>query len=306
MAEVRKALDTQLRRHVAIKFLHADLLHDPSFITRFEREAQAIASLHHPNIVQIYDFSTSPSSEAEKPLCYMVMEYVEGQTLAHYIRQTSRVKKYPPASDMLHLFTALGNAIDYAHQTRFPRASSFALAIQEALTMPLSGDLSKTYSLNRSASSPGSQMLTLRTPQVTPLPMGAAPFSPPAEVMPSAQSSMPFNLSQSQPVTPVLASDVVQKDPQQRISSPPPPPPSLAVASPTYTPPKQRLKGWHMAVSALLLIGLLGAGLSAFFLFPRGNTVAIAPQDLRVLCHAGRERPEKSSWRCRRPGQPCH
>ena len=51
MAEVRKAFDTQLRRHVAIKFLHADLLHDPSFITRFEREAQAIASLHHPNIV---------------------------------------------------------------------------------------------------------------------------------------------------------------------------------------------------------------------------------------------------------------
>jgi len=56
MAEVWKALDTQLQRHVAIKLLHANLKEDPHFIARFEREAQLIASLHHPNIVQIHDF----------------------------------------------------------------------------------------------------------------------------------------------------------------------------------------------------------------------------------------------------------
>ena len=63
MAEVWKALDTELHRYVAIKLLHADLQNDPNFITRFEREAQLIASLHHPNIIQIYDFHVSRPPE---------------------------------------------------------------------------------------------------------------------------------------------------------------------------------------------------------------------------------------------------
>src|SRR5579859_4211518 len=50
MGEVWKAEDTQLHRYVAIKVLRADLQNGPNFITRFEREAQLIASLHHPNI----------------------------------------------------------------------------------------------------------------------------------------------------------------------------------------------------------------------------------------------------------------
>src|SRR6266849_9163105 len=56
MAEVWKAFDSQLERYVAIKILHADLQSDPEFLTRFTREARVIASLHHPNIVQIHDF----------------------------------------------------------------------------------------------------------------------------------------------------------------------------------------------------------------------------------------------------------
>src|SRR6266496_4537370 len=62
MAEVWKAFDTQLQRYVAIKILHADLQSDPSFISRFEREARLIASLHHPNIVQIYDINRCRSA----------------------------------------------------------------------------------------------------------------------------------------------------------------------------------------------------------------------------------------------------
>src|SRR5947207_10948956 len=88
MAEVWKALDTQLQRYVAIKLLHANLKEDPHFIVRFEREAQLIASLHHPNIVQIHDFQIA-SSEQEGTLAYMVMDYVEGETLANYIHSTS-------------------------------------------------------------------------------------------------------------------------------------------------------------------------------------------------------------------------
>src|SRR6266446_10932355 len=84
MAEVWKAFDTQLQRYVALKILHADLQNDPTFISRFAREARVIASLHHPNIVQIHDFQTTQSAESDGPLAYMVMDYVEGQTLAHY------------------------------------------------------------------------------------------------------------------------------------------------------------------------------------------------------------------------------
>ena len=116
MGEVWKAFDTQLERYVAVKLLRADLQSDPDFVTRFEREAVLVAALRHPNIVQIHDFQISPTSETEHPLAYMVMDFVEGQTLADYIRSTSRKGQFPSASDLLYIFTATSLAIDYAHQ----------------------------------------------------------------------------------------------------------------------------------------------------------------------------------------------
>src|SRR6266566_8067441 len=107
MAEVWKAFDTQLHRYVAIKLLHADLQHDPEFLTRFIREARAIASLHHPNIVQVYDFQTADSSDSSNSLAYMVMDYVEGETLAEYMRNTVRVGKFLPATDLVNLFASI-------------------------------------------------------------------------------------------------------------------------------------------------------------------------------------------------------
>ena len=71
MAEVWKAFDTQLKRYVAIKILHPKLLEDPNFVTRFELEAQLIASLHHPNIVQIHDFHVSRPPESDRTFAYM-------------------------------------------------------------------------------------------------------------------------------------------------------------------------------------------------------------------------------------------
>src|SRR5438105_882102 len=115
MAEVWKALDTQLQRYVAIKLLHANLKEDPHFIARFEREAQLIASLHHPNIVQIHDFQIA-SSEEEGTIAYMVMDYVEGQTLADYIRRTSGLGNVPSPTEIVQLFTSISLAVDYAHQ----------------------------------------------------------------------------------------------------------------------------------------------------------------------------------------------
>ena len=128
MAEVWKAFDTQLRRYVAIKFLHADFQADPDFVSRFTREAQTIAALRHPNIVQIYDFYISESNEREKNtspnagttessvVAYMVMEYIQGETLAHYIHNTSHKGDIPAADVVVRLFTPISLGLDYAHR----------------------------------------------------------------------------------------------------------------------------------------------------------------------------------------------
>jgi serine/threonine protein kinase len=120
VAEVWKALDTQLQRHVAIKVLQPNLRDDPNFITRFQREAQLIASLHHPNIVQIHDFQVFQPAESDKgdttPVAYMVMDYVEGQTLADFLRNTSNKGQFPSTTEIVNLFTSISLAIDYAHQ----------------------------------------------------------------------------------------------------------------------------------------------------------------------------------------------
>ena len=115
MAEVWKAFDPRLRRYVAIKFLQAALQSDPTFVTRFVREARAVASLRHPNIVQIYDFET-PAQDSEDVPAYMVMDYIEGPTLAGYLRDTSSAHKFPSATEMVSLFLSISDAIDYAHQ----------------------------------------------------------------------------------------------------------------------------------------------------------------------------------------------
>src|SRR3989440_1589043 len=115
MAEVWKAFDTQLKRYVAIKILHPKLLEDPNFVTRFELEAQLIASLHHPNIVQIHDFQVSRPPDSGRTLAYMVMAYIEGETLARYIGHTSAQGKIPSPVEIVNIFTSISLAIDYAH-----------------------------------------------------------------------------------------------------------------------------------------------------------------------------------------------
>ena len=116
MAEVWKAYDTQLQRYVAIKLLHANLQADPNFVTRFQQEAQVIASLRHPNIVQIHDFQVSQPPESDSPTPYMVMDYIEDRTLADYIANTSAQGKIPSPVEIVTLFTSISLAIDFAHQ----------------------------------------------------------------------------------------------------------------------------------------------------------------------------------------------
>src|SRR5688572_3933116 len=79
MGEVYKARDTRLQRSVAIKILPSTFTTDPERLARFEREAQLLASLNHPNIAQIYGVEETGGGLA------LVMELVEGPTLAAVI-----------------------------------------------------------------------------------------------------------------------------------------------------------------------------------------------------------------------------
>jgi serine/threonine protein kinase len=121
MAEAWRAFDLHLQRTVVIKLLHADLQYHPDFMAHFwslpvEREAQAVLSLHHPNIARIHGFYVSLPGEAGNPMPYIVMDYIEGQSLARYIHNTSYKGTFPSAADLVHLFASLAAAIDYAHQ----------------------------------------------------------------------------------------------------------------------------------------------------------------------------------------------
>jgi eukaryotic-like serine/threonine-protein kinase len=115
MAQVWKAFDPQLKRFVAIKYLHAHMQADSHALTRFTGEAQTVASLRHPNIVHIYEFAIADPN-SDNPIPYMVMDYVEGPTLKDYIDSTSHKGKYPSANEIVQLFTPISLAIDYAHQ----------------------------------------------------------------------------------------------------------------------------------------------------------------------------------------------
>src|SRR5271167_1728072 len=81
MGEVYRARDTRLERTVAIKVLSADLSSSSHSKARFEREARAISSLNHPCICHLYDIGSRDGTD------YLVMEYLEGETLAQCLRR---------------------------------------------------------------------------------------------------------------------------------------------------------------------------------------------------------------------------
>ena len=105
MANVYLAHDMILDRDVAVKMLRLDFANDEEFIRRFHREAQSATSLAHPNIVSIYDVGE------EDGLYYIVMEYVDGQTLKQYIQQHAPV----PVEEALDIMKQLTSAISNAH-----------------------------------------------------------------------------------------------------------------------------------------------------------------------------------------------
>lgn len=105
MAIVYKAHDLLLNRHVAVKILRQQYVHDDEFIHRFGWEAQSAASLSHPNVVSIYDVGQ------EEEIHYIVMEYVEGMTLNELIKQKAPLQ----VEEAVHIASQICDALEHAH-----------------------------------------------------------------------------------------------------------------------------------------------------------------------------------------------
>ncbi|MGH8876861.1 MAG: serine/threonine-protein kinase, partial [Stackebrandtia sp.] len=109
MGTVWRALDTRIERTVAIKILHSHLASDDQLRMRFAREARAVGALQHPGIVQLYDF-TETSIDGE-PMAYLVMEYVEGHSLADLLSPRDNL----PVAQTMELVAAAAMGLQAAH-----------------------------------------------------------------------------------------------------------------------------------------------------------------------------------------------
>ena len=105
MGEVYHARDTRLGREVAIKVLPEEFARDPERLARFEREAQLLAALNHPNIAAIYGL------EEHDGLRFLVLELVPGQTLAERLRRGPM-----PLDEALTTCRQMAEALEAAHE----------------------------------------------------------------------------------------------------------------------------------------------------------------------------------------------
>src|SRR5262249_44822599 len=105
MGEVYRARDAKLKREVAIKILPVEFSSDANRVSRFQREAEVLASLNHPNIAAIYDLQEANGSR------FLVLELVEGETLAE------RIARGPiPIKEALEIARHICDALESAHE----------------------------------------------------------------------------------------------------------------------------------------------------------------------------------------------
>src|ERR1035441_7836559 len=108
MSTVHLAFDSRLERYVAIKLLAAHLADDPTFVSRFRREALAAARLVHPNIVQVFDFGFDAGHHQH----FIVMEHVAGHSCAELLRD----RGYLELDEAVDIITQACRGLDYAHR----------------------------------------------------------------------------------------------------------------------------------------------------------------------------------------------
>ena len=119
MGEVYRARDTRLNRTVAIKILPPTLARDPQLRDRFEREARAISSLQHPHICALFDVGeadvagTSDSGTTNDAIRFLVLEYLEGETIASRLARSGAV----PLPEALKIASEICDALHRAHRS---------------------------------------------------------------------------------------------------------------------------------------------------------------------------------------------
>src|ERR687894_2515631 len=108
MSTVYRAFDPTLERWVAIKLMHSNISSDPDQLERFRREARAVARLSHPHVVTVIDFGEDDGTP------YIVLEYVEGETLKDRIRRMGGL----PVDEAIAYAIEIGRALSAAHAAR--------------------------------------------------------------------------------------------------------------------------------------------------------------------------------------------
>jgi serine/threonine protein kinase len=109
MARVYLGLDVPLQRYVSVKVIDSPYRNDPGYVQRFEREAQAVARLEHPNIVRMYRYGQA------RGLLYMVMQYIRGADLEDVLFSHEARGDFLPLPRVAAIIGELGLALDYAH-----------------------------------------------------------------------------------------------------------------------------------------------------------------------------------------------
>src|SRR5215468_4920569 len=109
MSTVYKALDTRSQRAVAIKLMHSHLADQPDFQQRFVEEGRAIAALDHPHILKVYEVALRDNQ------LFLVMEYLEGGTLRHYLSAHVGEGKNLDFQEIATIMRQVAEALHYAH-----------------------------------------------------------------------------------------------------------------------------------------------------------------------------------------------
>ena len=112
MAEVYKAYHSGLNRYAAVKIMQPQLTDSGELVARFQREAQTVAALRHPNIVQIFDFGFLDVDASS----YLVMEFIAGTTLQSEMIRREAAGETWSADEILRIFDQIAAALDYAHK----------------------------------------------------------------------------------------------------------------------------------------------------------------------------------------------
>lgn len=110
MAEIYKAYHPTLNRFAAVKVMRPGLTDSGDLVARFQREAQTVAALRHPNIVQVFDFGFLDGRG------YLIMEYVEGASLQEEMRRRQLAGEPWRPDEILHIVGQVADALDYAHR----------------------------------------------------------------------------------------------------------------------------------------------------------------------------------------------